>query len=172
MVSRQRKSGSRLPFKAAPPNTDSHIDDIFRDDTSVANTNKPSQQSGPTLDGVALQELDPFDEPAAKTKQTIEAATAEASAATACALRELPFTTCASLEDEQTVVRRLGRIRQLSVRLRDPDVPQTHNRRPEQGDADTRPRRQALMPIDMPPKKSQSNQAAGSRYRLEETIRT
>ena len=82
-ASRQRKSGSRLPLKAAPPNTDSHIDDSFRNDTSVANPNTPSQQSCPTLDGVALQELDPFDEPAAKTKQPIEAATAEASAATA-----------------------------------------------------------------------------------------
>ena len=83
---------SRLPSQTQ---TDSHIDDSFRDDMSVANPNTPSQQSGPTLDGVALQELDPFDEPAAKAKQTIEAATAEASAATACALRELPFTTCA-----------------------------------------------------------------------------
>ena len=76
---------SRLPHQTQ---TDSHIDDSFRDDTSVANPNTPSRQSGPTLDGVALQELDPFDEPAAKTKQPIEAATAEASAATACALRD------------------------------------------------------------------------------------
>ena len=129
---------SRLPHQTQ---TDFYIDDFLRDDTSIANPNTPSQQSGPTLDGVALQELDPLDEPAAKTKQPIEAATAEASAATACALRELPFTTCASLEDEQTVVRRSGRIRQPSVRLRDADVPQTYKRRPEQGDADTRSRR-------------------------------
>ena len=46
---------SRLSHKTQ---TDSHIDDPFRDDTSVANPNTPSQQSGPTLDGVALQELD------------------------------------------------------------------------------------------------------------------
>ena len=140
---------SRLPHQTQ---TNSHIDDSFRDDTSVAKPNTRSQQSGPTLDGVALQELDPFDEPVAKTKQPMEAATAEASAATACALRELPFTMCASLEDEQTVARRSGRIRQPSVRLRDADVPQTYRRRPEQGDADNRSRRQALMPIDMPPK--------------------
>ena len=150
---------SRLPHQTQ---TDSHIDDFSRADTSVANPITPSQQSGPTLDGVALQELDPFDEPAAKTKQPIEAAIAEASAATACVLRELPFTTCTSLEDEQTVVRRSGRIRQLSVRLRDPDVPQTHKRRPEQGGADTRPRRQALIPIDMPPKEPHSNQVAST----------
>ena len=49
---------SRVPHQAQ---TDSHIDDSFRDDTSVANPNTPSQQSGLTLDGVALQELDPFD---------------------------------------------------------------------------------------------------------------
>ena len=73
---------SRLPHQTQ---TDSHIDDSFRDDTSVANSNTPSQQSGPTLDGVALQDLDPFDEPTSKTKQPIEAATAEASAASACA---------------------------------------------------------------------------------------
>ena len=70
---------SRLPHQTQ---TDSHIDDSFRDDTSVANPNTPSQQRGPTLDGVALQELDSFDEPAANTKQPIEGATAEASAAT------------------------------------------------------------------------------------------
>ena len=140
---------SRLPHQTQ---TDSHIDGSFRDDTSVANPNTPSQQSGPTLNGIALQELDPFDEPVAKTKQPIETATAEASVDTACALRKLPFAMCASLEDEQTVVRRSGRIRQPSVRLRDADVPQTYKRRPEQGDAYTRSRRQALMLIDMPPK--------------------
>ena len=150
---------SRLPHQTQ---TDSRIDDSFRDDTSVANPNIPNQQSGPTLDEVVLQELDPFDEPAAKTKQPIEAATAEASAATACALRELLFTTSTSLEDEQTIVRRAGRIRQPSVRLRDADVPQTHKRRPEQGDADTRPRRQALMPIGIPPKEPHSNQGAAT----------
>ena len=140
---------SRLPHQTQQA---SHIDVSFRDDTSVANPNTPSQKSGPTLDGVALQELDPFDEPAAKTEQPKEAKTAEATAATACALRELPFTTCASLEDEQTAVRRSGRIRQPSVRLRDPDDPQTHRKRPEQGDEDNRPRRQTPMPIGMPPK--------------------
>ena len=150
---------SRLPHQTQ---TDSHIDDSFRDDTSVANPNTPSQQSGPTLDGVALQDLDPFDEPTSKTKQPIEAATAEASAATACALRELPFTTCATLEDEQTVVRRSGRIRQPSVRLHDTDIPQTYKKRPEQGTADRRSRRQALMPIDMPPKEPHSNHVAST----------
>ena len=69
---------------------------------SVANPNTPSQQSGPTLDGVALEELYPCDGPAAKT---------------------------------------------ASVHLRDSDIPQTHKRIPEQGDADTRLRRQALMPF-------------------------
>ena len=133
MASRQRKSGSRLPLKVAPPNTN------------------------------RLPYRDSFDEPAAKTKQPTEAATAaEASAATPGALRELSFTTCASLEDEQTVVRRPGGIRQSSVRLRDQDVPQTHKRRPEQGDAYTRPRRQALMPIDMLPKETHSHQVAFS----------
>ena len=77
---------------------------------STVNLNTPSQQSGPTLDGVALQGLDPFDEPAAKTKKPIEATAAEDTAATACALRELPFTTCASLDDEQTAVRCSSRI--------------------------------------------------------------
>ena len=71
---------SRLPHRTQ---TDSHIDDSFRDDTWVANPHTPSQQSGPTLDGAALKELYPFDEPAAKAKQPIEATTAEASAATA-----------------------------------------------------------------------------------------
>ena len=42
---------SRLPHQTQ---TDSHIGDSCRDDTSVANPNTPSQQSGPTLDGVAL----------------------------------------------------------------------------------------------------------------------
>ena len=104
--------------------TYSHIDDSFRYDKSVANPSTPSQQSDPTLDGVALQELDPFDEPAAKTRQPIEATTAEATTATACALRKLLFTTCASLEDEQTAVHRSGRIRQPSVRLRNQEGPE------------------------------------------------
>ena len=81
----------RLSRLSHQTQTDCHIDDSFSDDTSIANPNTPSQQSGPTLDGVALQELDPFDEPAAKTKEPIEAATEKASAATVCALRELPL---------------------------------------------------------------------------------
>ena len=125
--------------------------------------NTPSQHSGAALDGVTLQELDPFNEPAAKTKQPAEATAAEDTMAIANALRELPFATCASSDDEQTPIRRSSRIRQPSVRLRDPDDPKTHRRRPGRGesrkhtqttDAGTCRRTAARTSITMSPKKN------------------
>ena len=85
-----------------------------------------SQQSGPVLDVVTLQELNLFDEPTVKPKESLEAAAAEETTAIACALRELPFATCASLDDEQMPVSRFGRKRQPSVHLRDLDCPNIH----------------------------------------------
>ena len=128
---------SRLPH---PAQQQFHIDDSFRDDTSTVTSNTPSQQSDPVLDGVALQEVNPFNDPAAKTKQPAKATAAENTTAIASALRELPFATCASLDDEQTLVRRSSRIRQLSVHLRDPDDPNAHRRRPGRGKTNIIPR--------------------------------
>ena len=125
-------------------------------------SNTPSQQSGPALDGVALQELDPFDEPAEKTKQPAEATGAEDTTAIASVLRKLPFATCASLDDEQTPARRSSRIRQPSVRLRGPDDPKTHRRRPGRGKADNMPRRRTPVPVDIPTHEPQPNQIAST----------
>ena len=143
-----------------PTQQQSHIDDSFRDDTATVNLNTPSQQSGPTLDVVALQELSPCGKPAAKTNQPTEATVAEDTTAIACVLRELPFATCASLDDEQTAVRRSSRIRQSFVRLRDPDDPKTPRGRPGRGEADNRPRRQTPVPVDIPPHEPQTNKKA------------
>ena len=48
---------------------------------------------------------------------------------------ELSFATCASLDDEQMLVRCSSRIRQPFVRLRDPDCPKAHRRRSGRGEA-------------------------------------
>ena len=92
-----------------------------------------SKQSGPVLDCVTLQELNLFDEPTVKPKEPLEATAAEQTTPIACALRELPFATCASLDDEQTPVSRFGRKRQPSVRLRDSDYPNIHRVSPGGG---------------------------------------
>ena len=125
------------------------------------NPDTRSQQSGPALDGVALQELDPFDEPVSNTKQLAEATATEDTTAIVSALRELPFATCASLDDEQTPVRRSSRL-QPSVHLRNPDDPYTHRRIPGRGKADNIPRRRTPVPIDIPPHKPQPNQIAST----------
>ena len=113
--------------------------------------NAPIQQSDPLLDGVALQDVNPFNEPPAETKQPTEATAAEDTTTIASALRELPFATCASLDDEQTPVRRYSRIRRPSVRLRDPDDRKAHRRRPGRGKADNKPRRRTRVPVEVPP---------------------
>ena len=122
--------------------------------------NTPSQQSGPVLDGVALQELNPFDEPVAKTKQPAETTAAEDTGAIASALRELPFATCASLE--QTPVRRSSRIRQPPALLRDPDDPKVRRKRLGWGEADNIPRRRTPVPVDLPLHEPQPNQIAST----------
>ena len=146
---------SRLPH---PAQKQSHIDDSFRDDTLTMTPSSPSQQSDPALDVVALQELNMFDEPAAKLKQPAEATAAENTTAIASALRELSFATCASLDNEQRPVRRSSRIREPSVRLRDPDDPTAHRRRPGRGKADIIPRRWTPVPVDVPQHEPQPNQ--------------
>ena len=124
--------------------------------------NTPSLQSGPVLDRTTLQELNPFDEPAAKTKQPVEATAAVDTTAVAGALQELTFATCASLDDEQMPVCRSSRIRQPSVRLRDPDNRKTHSKRPRRGKADHIPRRRTPVPVDVPPHEPQPNQLAST----------
>ena len=75
---------------------------------------------------------------------------------------ELSFATCASLDDEQMLVRCSSRIRQPFVRLRDPDCPKAHRRRSGRGEADNIPRRQTPVPVDVPPHELQPNQIAST----------
>ena len=109
------------------------------------------QQSDPVLDGVTLQELNLLDEPTAKPKEPLEATAAEETTAIARALRELPFSMFASLDDEQSPVRRSGRKRQPSVRLRDSDYPNMHRIKPWREEADNMPRRRTPVPVNALP---------------------
>ena len=65
---------------------------------------------------------------------------------------------CTSLDDEQTLARRSGRIGQPSVRLRDSDYINIHRIKPVRGEADNIPKRQTLIPVDEPQRDLQPNQ--------------
>ena len=140
---------SRLPH---PVQQYFPVDDSFRDSTSSAAPKTSSKQSDPVLDSVTLQELNLFDEPTVKPKEPLEAAAAEETTAIACALRELPFATCASLDDEQAPVSRFGRKQQPSVLLHDSEYPNIHRIKPGGGVADHLPRRWTPVPVDAPPR--------------------
>ena len=152
MASRKRKPGSRLPLKATTPSpTIIPVDDSFKDNTSSVAPKTSSQQSDQVLDGVTLQELNLLEESTVKPKELLESTAAKETTAIACALRKLPFSTCASLDDEQTPVRRFGRQRQPSVRLRDSDYPNVH-RIKSGGVADHLTRRRTPVPVDALPR--------------------
>lgn len=105
---------SRLPH-ATEPQED--VDDSFPDDITSGAPSDYVGPRGPTLNGVPLADLETFtpDEP------DVVMTTDEVDAPMIASL--LPLASCASLETQPTGLRRSGRSRAPSVRLRPPGEP-------------------------------------------------
>ena len=109
---------SRLPHMPTPQDD---IDDSFPDDFTSPGPADESPQ-GPTLDGVRLAELPPFTADN-DDKSLAYASSPESAALTSdfvCTLHELPFASCAALNQDLREVRRGSRVRTPSVRLQPP----------------------------------------------------
>ena len=96
------------------------VDDSFRDDTSSLSPPNILTPTGPVFEGVALQDLAPYEVSTTQTLEQFEAISPAATEVRICILQQLPFATCAVLESEPPLVGRSGRKRTLSVRLRTP----------------------------------------------------
>eukprot|EP00752_Nemacystus_decipiens_P017631 g15802.t1 len=107
---------SRLPHSAAPQHD---IDDSFPDDATSGAPSDYVGPRGPTLDGVPLADLETFspDEP------DVVMVTNDVDEPMIASLQALPFASCASLESQPAGLRRSGRSRAPSVRLRPPGEP-------------------------------------------------
>lgn len=104
---------SRLPHSTEPQED---VDDSFPDGVAPKAPSDYVGPQGPTLDGVPLVDLKTFSPVESDVVMSVD----ETDAPVISALQALPFASCATLEPQQTGLRRSRRSRAPSVRLRAP----------------------------------------------------